>query len=123
MFYRATNNENEHLIENPISTNHLTGCEEKGLSVYYTDIYMQKSTGAQEYNGKKYIGIVTGNIIGFGSDGEPVLTDVKWVQKPICRLPKKYSRENIEIKRELTKEETPWRKLSFSPFDNDVIVK
>lgn len=121
-FYRATNNENEHLIKEPISTNHLTGEKEKGLSTHYTPVYHEKFEAGNQ-SGSKYIAVVKGKVVGFGADKEPLLKNVEFVQKPVKNLPSKYSRENVVKTRQLTKKETPWRKLNFSPFGNDIIIK
>jgi len=122
LFYRATNNKNEHQLSNFKSKNHLTGDLHEGMSVWYSPIYKEKTTGVQESDGTKYIGIVSGDIIGIGADGEPLLDNVNWIYPPSDKLPEKYSRDNIEKKRQLKDEETPWRKLDFSPFSNDVEV-
>ena len=73
VFYRGTNNKKEiELLKSGAirpSTNHLTGEAEDGLSVF----------PKVEYASHTYTYKVTGDIIGVGADGEPLL-DVKTVR-------------------------------------------
>lgn len=94
IFYRATNNKNEHNLGDIFSKDHRDNVYEKGMSVseqpYYKDVF-----------GYKYIGVVKGEIIGYGSDGEPLLKNVKWLQNPvddISKLRKDFKYENIKKK-------------------------
>ena len=93
LYYRGTNNINEpqYIINGTfhLSKNHLTNKLEKGLSV--ADVFNNESgisvssTYEQLLKYFKYVYIVTGDEIGIGSDGEPLL-DVKtlkfinWIQ-------------------------------------------
>ncbi|HQH46673.1 MAG TPA: hypothetical protein PLQ86_11965, partial [Candidatus Aminicenantes bacterium] len=90
IFYRKTNNRNEHKLKDIVSINHASGEREKGMSV----------SQHPYYPGYKYTGVVTGDIVGFGSDGEPVIKNVKWLHKPVEyeKLPAKYKIENIRKK-------------------------
>jgi len=76
-YFRFTNNPNEFELvskgELKASKNHAEGFTENGLSVSESPSY-----GVQGY---KYGYRVTGNIIGYGSDGEPLL-DIKTL-KPV----------------------------------------
>ena len=80
VFYRFTNNKNElSLIESGEirpSKNHADGYSEAGLSV----------ADGPHYGifGHKYGYLVTGNVVGTGSDGEPLL-DVKSI-KPLSKI-------------------------------------
>ena len=70
VYYRYTNNKSElelaHNKELRNSRNHNTGIEEAGLSVSTHPFY-------GSFNGYKYGYMVTGDVVGFGSDGEPLL--------------------------------------------------
>jgi hypothetical protein len=86
-WWRATNNKNEHEICGEIhSKNHADGTIEKGMSV-------SESVAYQYFNGFKYIYAVTGDVIGTGSDGEPLLKNAialtKSAQNPSARYLKK----------------------------------
>ena len=78
-WFRATNDpqEDKHIPKQ--SQNHATGQRERGLSVsehpYYQDM------------GYKYIYVVTGQVIGAGSDGEPLLHNVRALTRPARMLP------------------------------------
>lgn len=75
-WWRATNNKNEHEICGEIhSKNHADGTIEKGMSV-------SESVAYQYFNGFKYIYAVTGEVVGTGSDGEPLLTNAVALTKP-----------------------------------------
>lgn len=67
VFYRATNNKNEISLINSgklkPSVNHLSGENEEGLSVW----------DRPENVGHDYTYKISGEIIGYGSDGEPIL--------------------------------------------------
>jgi hypothetical protein len=75
-FWRATNNAKEHELAASgalsVSMNHAEGSREAGLSVSNT-------LGYAGLNGYKGVYCVTGDVVGTGSDGEPVL-DVKTVK-------------------------------------------
>lgn len=80
-YYRGTNNIDEpKLIHDKLihpSKNHLSGNREKGLSVSDT-LHIAKFF--------KYVYKVSGNEIGTGSDGEPILDIntikfIKWIKK------------------------------------------
>lgn len=78
VFYRATNNKNEISLiksgELKPSTNHLTGEVENGLSVW----------DRPENMGCDYSYKISGTVIGYGSDGEPVLDMLSL--KPIGKM-------------------------------------
>lgn len=79
-WFRATNNAREHLIcANLRSRNHLDGSMEAGMSVSEHPAY--------QLGGYKYIYVVTGDVIGTGSDGEPVLANARALTKPARTLP------------------------------------
>lgn len=82
VYYRGTNNPNEpELIRNKqikLSHNHLTADNEAGLSVSDT-IKIKRYF--------KYVYLVSGNEVGLGSDGEPLLDIqslkfIKWIVRP-----------------------------------------
>lgn len=75
--YRATNRREEYqdlkMGKQIVSRDHSSGRQEKGLSV---------ATGLHyAARGYKYVYRVKGRVAGFGSDGEPLLLDVKVVGK------------------------------------------
>jgi hypothetical protein len=76
-FYRATNNPKEKPI---ISKNYATNKSEAGMSVSKSPHY--------GVHGYKYIYKVSGNIIGTGSDGEPLL-DISSVKRTSKNIPAK----------------------------------
>jgi hypothetical protein len=83
-WWRATNNKNEHEIcENLRSKNHADGTMESGISV-------SESVAYQYFHGYKYIYAVSGEVIGTGSDGEPILKNAKALTKPSRKPSKRY---------------------------------
>lgn len=82
-WWRCTNDKNEHKrVSDIVSRNHRDGYCEGGLSV-------STHTGYQSW-GYKYIYPVTGDYIGRGSDGEPLLTNVVALGCPKATPHKKY---------------------------------
>jgi len=73
-FFRATNNTKEPELGDFKSTNYVTGQKEKGMSVSPHPRYAV-------FNNLKHLYAVTGEIAGYGSDGEPLLTNVKFLKK------------------------------------------
>lgn len=73
-FFRATNNTKEPELGDFKSTNYVTGQKEKGMSVSPHPRYAV-------FNNLKHLYAVTGKIVGYGSDGEPLLTNVKFLKK------------------------------------------
>lgn len=83
-FWRSTNNKKEHEIcANLRSKNHADGSFEDGMSVSETEAYWY-------FHGYKYLYVVAGEIAGTGSDGEPLLRNVKALTKPSKTPNKKY---------------------------------
>ena len=84
LYYRGTNdkNEPEYIINGTfhLSKNHQTNKQEKGLSV--ADVFNNESgisvssTYEQLLKYFKYVYVISGNEVGIGSDGEPIL-DIK----------------------------------------------
>ena len=97
-FWRATNNKHEDEICSDIfSKNHADGTIEGGLSV-------SEGVAYQYFNGFKYIYAVTGEVIGTGSDGEPILRNAIALTKPsktpstkYLKREKKYNKLPIEL--------------------------
>ena len=81
LYYRGTNDKKEvdYILQNTLnpSKNHKNGKKEDGLSV--ADVFNDKtgiavsSTYEQLLKYFKYVYIVSGNEVGIGSDGEPLL--------------------------------------------------
>lgn len=84
-WWRATSNKHEDEICHEIcSVNHATGEHEAGLSV-------SESTSYQYFNDDyTYIYPVTGDVVGTGSDGEPILKNAVALAKPTKSPSKKY---------------------------------
>lgn len=83
-WFRCTENKNEHLICGEIrSQDAATGREEAGLSV-------ADHMGYQSLYQYSYIYVVTGEVAGYGADGEPVLKNARALTKPAKTLPKKW---------------------------------
>ena len=90
-WWRATNNKNEHEICGELrSKNHANGTLEAGMSV-------SESVAYQYFNGFRYIYAVTGEVIGSGSDGEPLLKNVKALTKPAKNPSRQYIREDEKL--------------------------
>ena len=108
-FFRATDNKNEIdvVTENPNlkSKNQGQGFYEKGLSV-------SEHFGYQKYFNYKYIYVVTGKIVGYGSDGEPLLQNVK-VLSPLNKI----SSFKIKLK-SLEKNNLKRLGISFEDYEN-----
>ncbi len=82
-YFRATNNALEHLMLDQVcSTNHLTGQREAGLSVAEHPAYTAM--------GYRYAYIVAGDVVGRGSDGEPLLADARALTKPAPSIPREW---------------------------------
>lgn len=76
IWWRSTDNPKEHSICNKIkSLNHRNGVREAGLSVSEHPHY-------QKAGGYKYIYPVAGEMVGDGSDGEPVLRNARALDTP-----------------------------------------
>ncbi len=73
-FFRATNNEKEPEMGDFKSYNFNENKYEKGLSVSPHPKYAI-------FNNLKHLYAVTGDVVGEGSDGEPVLKNVKYIKK------------------------------------------
>lgn len=79
--------------KNEISMNYATNQPEKGVSVYYAEWNIDKnkweieeneenqSTYSDLLNSYRNIFLVTGKRVGFGSDNEPLIKDIKVVKK------------------------------------------
>ena len=99
-FWRATNNKNEHEICGRIySKNHADNTVEKGLSVSESEAYWY-------FHGYRYIYAVTGDLIGSGSDGEPIIVNAVALTKPSKTPSKKYRKVENKYKK-LPKELEP----------------
>ena len=87
IYYRRTNNYTEHMLGDIRSFNHRDRYVEQGMSVSQHPFYP----------GYKYTGVVTGDVIGHGADGEPLLRNVRWLHRPVptSKLPAKYQYKNI----------------------------
>lgn len=83
-WFRCTNDKGEDAICGQIvSLNHRDNIREAGMSV---------SEGVHYQSwGYRYIYPVTGELVGVGSDGEPVLTNAVALDKPRTRLLKKWT--------------------------------
>lgn len=88
---RATNRKQEYIdVERGVrivSQNHITGEPEKGMSVALGPHY-----SAREY---RWVYCVRGRVVGEGSDGEPVITNVK----PTCKPMKSNNLVNWDLSR------------------------
>jgi hypothetical protein len=83
-FFRATNNKKEHEICGDIqSFNFRDKLREKGLSVSEHPFY-------HLWGSYKYIYVVTGDFVGYGSDGEPLIKNCRPLTIPSRSVPKKY---------------------------------
>ena len=92
-WWRCTNDPNEDRICGEIrSRNHADGTMERGLSV-------SEHTGYQTVAGYRYIYPVTGDLIGVGSDGEPVLSNARALARPARTPSKKYAAIDSKLDR------------------------
>ena len=85
-FFRCTfSAQEDKRVNEIISINHIDGSREQGLSV-------SQSPGYQSWGSYPYIYVVSGKIVGTGSDGEPVLKPgtIKALSKPAKSLGKKW---------------------------------
>jgi len=121
VFFRFTDNKDEiKLVKNKElnnSRNYNTGREENGVSVSTHTGYQ-----IQDY---KYGYAVTGNVIGYGSDGEPLL-DPK-TMKPLSRMYSEKSFDKLDKIKEkylikVLKEIGMTREM-YSAFMNDITLK
>ena len=101
-FFRCTMDAHEDQHIPARSYNHRDGHYEKGLSVAEHPGYFF----ATDYT---YIYVVSGDVVGFGSDGEPLLTNVKALSTPATGLSAEWvNRYNADMARK--------------PFDADMLA-
>lgn len=101
-FFRCTMDASEDQHIPARSYNHRDGHYEKGLSVAEHPGYFFATDYA-------YIYVVTGEVVGFGSDGEPLLTNVKALSTPATGLTAEWvTRYKADMARK--------------PFDVDILV-
>ena len=90
-WWRCTSNKEEDKVVGEISSfNHASGFYEEGLSVSEHEFY-------QSFCGFRYIYPVTGEFVGTGSDGEPLLKNVKPLGRPQASPHKKYVKLNEQL--------------------------
>lgn len=90
-WWRATNNKREHQICGEIrSKNHVDGHMELGLSV-------SESLAYHYFHGYKYIYVVTGEVVGIGSDGEPLLRNAVALTKPAKTPSKRFQKKDQKL--------------------------
>ncbi len=103
-WFRCTDNPEEASMTDIKSKNQRDGITEAGMSV-------SEHTGYQMWGGYKYIYPVTGDVVGTGSDGEPLLTNTKPLDKPRKNLTAKW-RKKAEAEEHLGLSDEAWKKLS-----------
>lgn len=96
-YFRATDNKKEISLikENPNlkSKNSRDNFTEKGLSVSEHSRY-------KDFFNYKYVYVVTGKMIGYGSDGEPLLQNIK-VLSPLNKISRYEAKQDIIMKKNL----------------------
>ncbi len=90
-WWRCTDNKTEdEICKNLISKNHRDGFSEDGMSV-------SEGVSYQYFHGYKYIYPVTGEVVGSGSDGEPILRNVTALTKPAKNPSKRYLKKEDKL--------------------------